>query len=239
MIELLTFLSDILQRNGLKGLLNHPKKLYQRMLMADIEPKIAGAVVVSVLANIPKMIIDDRSLNRDQIVELIRITCPLNDEISEQLADLYLLLLDKKNIASLQNDIRGFYFFCQKQWSLQLNSLYYCEDQESGQRLCCMVTAGVDFAVQNVDILYQSLSQFLRENPNVSELHILEYFKYVLNSMLDQELEKNVQEELKTKPFSEINLNDYDFEKFLTGACSELSLAVLNIDVDSDCSFDE
>ena len=31
----------------------------------------------------------------------------------------------------------------------------------------------------------------------------------------------------------------YDFEKFLTGACSELSLAVLNIDVDSDCSFDE
>ena len=112
MIELLTFLSDILQRNGLKGLLNHPKKLYQRMLMADIEPKIAGAVVVTVLANIPKMIIDDRSLNRDQIVELIRITCPLNDEISEQLADLYLLLLDKKNIASLQNDIRGFYFFC-------------------------------------------------------------------------------------------------------------------------------
>ena len=57
MIELLTFLSDILQRNGLKGLLNHPKKLYQRMLMADIEPKIAGAVVVTVLANIPKMII--------------------------------------------------------------------------------------------------------------------------------------------------------------------------------------
>ena len=101
MIELLTFLSDILQRNGLKGLLNHPKKLYQRMLMADIEPKIAGAVVVTVLANIPKMIIDDRSLNRDQIVELIRITCPLNDEISEQLADLYLLLLDKKNMDML------------------------------------------------------------------------------------------------------------------------------------------
>ena len=49
MIEIRYLLQEIIRRDGVGALSRHPKKLYNRLLLAEIEPREAAAVAVTLL----------------------------------------------------------------------------------------------------------------------------------------------------------------------------------------------
>ena len=107
MIEIRYLLQEIIRRDGVGALSRHPKKLYNRLLLAEIEPREAAAVAVTLLAGIPGMIAADPSLNSEQVAALISDRCALVPEMSRQLAQMYRELLTENEVREYAELIAG------------------------------------------------------------------------------------------------------------------------------------
>ena len=237
MIEIRYLLQEIIRRDGVGALSRHPKKLYNRLLLAEIEPREAAAVAVTLLAGIPGMIATDPSLNSEQVAALISDRCALVPEMSQQLAQMYRELLTENEVRDSFDLNSGFYAFCRKNWSVEAVGIYRWFEPTVAEEQSCMVTAQIEFAVRDLQKSKDSLAALLELDPYVKGKKIVEFYKTEFSGILEEKLSGYVRSEIQSHGFELLDPENYPFEELIVKLCTERGLSLVDLELDIDCSW--
>ena len=225
--ELADSLKYIISEKGIDYLSKYPYSVYTKMIKDDVSPSLCAAVLVTILAAIHK---EPVKKTRDELAQVIRAKCLLNDDTSMLLADMYRKLFSKDNRKEWKDrKHEGFRELCSGEWE-------HCFSGEStwhsrGVHIDCSCTINLTYAVADPDKLKPLIQDALKENPFVKAEELCEKIEDRLDKVIQDRLENWVTGE----PYYEPYMDDFpdegedEIEEFF----EKFGLKLINYDCDT------
>ena len=225
--ELADSLKYIISEKGIDYLSKYPYSVYTRMIKDDVSPSLCAAVLVTILASIHK---EPVKKTRDELAQVIRAKCLLNDDTALLLADMYRKLFSKDNRKEWKDrKHEGFRELCSGEWEL-------CFSGEStwhsrGVHIDCSCTINLTYAVADPDKLKPLIQDALKENPFVKAEELCEKIEDRLDKVIQDRLENWVTGEPYYEPYMDDfpNEGEDEIEEFF----EKFGLKLINYDCDT------
>lgn len=223
-------LEKIINEHGIEHLQRKPYEVYSKLIAAGINAAHARLVLITLLSGTSAKVmeLDAANLSRD-----IQKECYLQKDAADEIASMYHLLFDTKNIAGWEKRKDcGFQKFCTKPWEFKWSGSGIWSSGNGHIDCWCDITAKIE--VSDEEKANRVVSKILKENPFTPAETINDFFSRQISDILDEDLEDYITSDDYYPPVME-DYND-NGECALNECCEKLGLKVVVFDCDGSMS---
>ena len=223
-------LEEIINEHGIEYLKRNPYEVYSELITNGIDAAHARLVLITLLSGTSEKALE---LDTENLSEDIQKECYLQKNAADEMAFMYHLLFDTKNIAHWKKRKNyGFQEFCDKSWKIKWSGSGVWYSGNVHIDCWCDITAEIE--VSDKELAKQAISNLLKENPFTPAEEIFDFFSKKILDVLAVDLEDYITCDDYYPPVME----DYyvNGEDVLNECCRKLGLKVLDFDCDGSMS---
>lgn len=181
-------LKKLVDANGLQYLEDHAYELYESMKEEKLLDDVYARVLLICLLSADYKNFERGKLEKTALSSSIQRSCALREDVSDQMADVFMRLFDEKNFTKWEEkQYSGLWKFCEEEWTFPWEgfSVWY------GGHVHVNCRASASALVRIIDSSKVELDneKLLKQNPFITAEKIFETYKNRLAEKIDSDFE--------------------------------------------------
>lgn len=193
-----------IEEEGLPYLSGEPYLIYEDLLSSKVDAYTSRLTLATLLANVPSKAMKTE-MNADTLSAFISKECAFRKDIALEFADMYLSLLNPKQISAWrEREQNGFQQLCKKDhWLMHLALAAVWQSDQCDMN--CSYEADIDVSAEDQELLRSQLNIILQAHPFITCNDLQQY----LQSLLEENANRDFDDFCNSDDYYEPCVDDY------------------------------